>query len=165
MVKVICYMSLLALFTAACHKNEISLQGSSLSLAIDGKTVNFKVISIDSNQAYLGIFAQVDTAPNAAQLSLYIYRNGPLTVGSYPVLTPTSGSSEIDYYERSAGVVTEYQSPDDVINISTASGIALAGNFTATCDLALIDLNTYIVTLDPTRVRRMTNGKFYISLK
>jgi hypothetical protein len=164
-MKKVVLISFSLLFVAACQKNQISQQGSSLSVVIDGKTMVFKEIGIDSTLSYIGIAASVDTSASSPEISLTIFNSSPLTAGIYPVLTATSGSSQLNYYERSAGIITEYQSPDVTVTITSINSDAMVGTFQGTVDYALIDPNTFQVTLDPTRTKIMTSGKFNVRLR
>jgi hypothetical protein len=161
-MKKVAVFSFLLLFS--CQKHEIFPPSNNLSVVIDGKTVDFKEITVESTPSYVGIAAAVDSTASSPELSITIFTNGPLTVGTYPVLTATSGSSQLNYYERTAGILTEYQSPDDSVTITLINSSVMAGTFHGTGDYALIDPNTFQVTLDPTRVRIMTGGTFSVKL-
>jgi hypothetical protein len=163
-MKKLIFLSLLLVFAAACQKNSVTPPGNSLSATIDGKDVVFKDIGVDSSSSSLGISGAGDTTATAPFFSIYIYHTAPLTVGSYPFLAPGGALSELDYYERPGGVLTEYQSPDDVVTITAISNLAITGTFQGTCDLSYIDPNTFQVIFDPTHVRMVTSGKFNIRL-
>lgn len=162
MKKAIIIFLILALSAAACYKNTVTVQSNDFSATVDGDTVSFKYIGVDSTAAFLGISASKDTSSASPYFTLYIYHSGPLTTGAYPVASPFGAASELEYFELPGGVLTEYYSIDAVVNITAVSGTAITGNFQGTCYLDLNDPSSVNLNLDPTHSRVVTNGKFTI---
>jgi hypothetical protein len=162
MKKPICLFLILAVTITACYKTTVTVQSSDFSATVDGDTVSFKWVGVDSTAGYLGISAAKDSSSASPYFSLYIYHNGPLTTGAYPVASPFGAASELDYFEFPGGVLTEYHSTNAVVNITAITGSSITGNFLGTCYLDLNDPSSINLNLDPTHSRVVTNGKFTI---
>jgi hypothetical protein len=153
-----------ALFATACYKTGVSPQINEFSAAINGDSTVFKALRVDSTGGYLSITASLDTSAASPFISLAVYHYGPLAIGSYPVATTygSTGSGQMNYFEIPGGVLTEYYSPDAVINITAISKTAITGDFQGDCELDLNGPNSLYPNLDPTHARVVTRGKFTI---